>query len=364
MTANALKREPGNDGSEWADRCGYWLTALEAGKPKRKRREREVQPLVLNGHGLSVAVDKGTLIIRNGNTHYPAEVREYRFFKGELTLPPRIVLVDGSGNITLDALDWLAEQKVDLIRLSYDGRIITMAGADGYSADRQKVTWQIATRANEAKRVAFSVPLIKGKIKETLWNLEYLLPESPSRDKAVKNTKAALKTIRISPPQTISELLGIEGTIAQGYFYAWRALDMKWKAVKRYPIPEEWRTYISRSALRTKNTVQNHRATHPINAMLNYAYTLLESFVRIQAIADGYDPSIGIMHDRWQPDRHSLIFDLMEPERPVVDRGILKLIQEHTFSGADFLLQKNGVVRLNPELVRTLISQSESYTGG
>ena len=51
------------------------------------------------------------------------------------------------------------------------------------------------------------------------------------------------------------------------------------------------------------------------------------------------------------PDRHSFVFDLMEPQRPVVDRGILKLVQEHSFSGADFMLQKDGVVRVNPELV-------------
>ena len=107
------------------------------------------------------------------------------------------------------SIGWQSKQ-VDLIRLNYDGRIITMAGADGYSADRQKVTWQIATRANEAKRVAFSVPLIEGKIKETLWNLEYLLPESPSRDKAIQNAKASLKIFQTSPPQTVSKLLGIE----------------------------------------------------------------------------------------------------------------------------------------------------------
>ena len=201
MTANELERESRDDGSEWAERCGYWLKALETGKPKRKRREKETRPLILNGHGLSVSVDKDRLIIRDGHTHYPAEQREWRFFKGELTLPPRIVIVDGSGNITLDALDWLAEQKVDLIRLNYDGRIVTMAGVGGYSADRQKVTWQIATRANESKRVEFAVPLIKGKIKETLFNLEALLPASPSRDKAIGNAKAALKTFKTSPPR-------------------------------------------------------------------------------------------------------------------------------------------------------------------
>jgi CRISPR-associated protein Cas1 len=88
--------------------------------------------------------------------------------------------------------------------------------------------------------------------------------------------------------------------------------------------------------------------------MLNYVYTTLESQVRIQAIADGYDPSIGIMHDRMEPKRHSFIFDMMEPQRPVVDRTILKLIQEHTFSGADFVLQKDGVVRVNPDLVKSI----------
>ena len=47
----------------------------------------------------------------------------------------------------------------------------------------------------------------------------------------------------------------------------------------------------------------------------------------------------------------------MEPQRPVVDRGILKLIQEHTFSGADFMLQPDGVVRVNLELIGTVLAR-------
>ena len=35
---------------------------------------------------------------------------------------------------------------------------------------------------------------------------------------------------------------------------------------------------------------------HPVNAMLNYAYAVLESEIRIKAISEGYDPTIGIMH--------------------------------------------------------------------
>jgi CRISPR-associated protein Cas1 len=33
------------------------------------------------------------------------------------------------------------------------------------------------------------------------------------------------------------------------------------------------------------------------HALLNYAYAALESEIRIEAISDGYDPTIGIMHE-------------------------------------------------------------------
>ncbi|GHF16567.1 CRISPR-associated protein Cas1 [Kordiimonas sediminis] len=274
-----------------------------------------------------------------------------------MSLPSRIVLVDGSGNITLDALDWLSEQKVDLIRLRWDGRIASVHCASGYAADRQKVTWQIATRANEENRLKFAKPLIEGKIKETLYNLENILPASHSRDKAIDQAHSTLKLLKEEPPQDISKLLAYEGQVAQGYFFAWRALDIKWKAQGKYPIPDEWKRFFSRSSLAVLTTPSNRNATHPVNAMLNYAYTMLESSVRIEAIADGYDPSIGIMHDRMVAERHSFIYDLMEPKRPIADRAILKLVQEETFSGADFILQEDGVCRLGPELAR-LIAQS------
>jgi hypothetical protein len=35
----------------------------------------------------------------------------------------------------------------------------------------------------------------------------------------------------------------------------------------------------------------NRNAAHPINAILNYAYAMLESQVRIKGVAEGYDPT-------------------------------------------------------------------------
>jgi CRISPR-associated protein Cas1 len=42
----------------------------------------------------------------------------------------------------------------------------------------------------------------------------------------------------------------------------------------------------------------------------------------------------------------------MEPMQPVVDRAALHLIDNATFTGADFSIQHDGVCRMNPELAR------------
>ena len=42
-------------------------------------------------------------------THYPQKQETYRFFKGELAIPPRIVMLDGNGSISFDVLAWLSE---------------------------------------------------------------------------------------------------------------------------------------------------------------------------------------------------------------------------------------------------------------
>ena len=98
----------------------------------------------------------------------------------------------------------------------------------------------------------------------------------------------------------------------------------------------------------------NRGATHPVNAMLNYAYAVLIARTQIRLVADGYDPTLGIMHQKKQFQRISPAFalDHMEPMRPVVDRAVLQLIDETTFAGADFAIQNDGVCRLNPELAR------------
>ncbi len=52
-------------------------------------------------------------------THYPQARETFLFFRGDIDLPERIIVLDGSGSISFDVLSWLAEQKVSLIRIDW-----------------------------------------------------------------------------------------------------------------------------------------------------------------------------------------------------------------------------------------------------
>ncbi len=161
-----------------------------------------------------------------------------------------------------------------------------------------------------------------------------------------------------TPPENIQKLLLVEARAAYVYFSCWRMLGIRWKGLKRKPIPPEWHSMGLRQSLYGSG---NRNATHPMNAMLNYAYAVLESQVRIATVAQGLDPMISYLH-ACRPGRTALVYDLMEPLRPQVDRLMLSLVCSHTFSPSDFFLGTGGVCRLHPQLVRQVAQQVVSDT--
>ena len=98
----------------------------------------------------------------------------------------------------------------------------------------------------------------------------------------------------------------------------------------------------------------NRHASYPVNAMLNYAYAVLESQIRIASVSQGLDPYIGYLHS-CRPGRVALVYDLMEPLRPQTDRLVLDFVLSHSFSPSDFALRANGVCRLHPQRARQLL---------
>ena len=342
------------DGAEWFDRSEHWLDS--ASSSSRNLRTRRTEPLTLCGHGISLKVDGGALLIRDGRTHHPQSPALHRFFKGDPATPQRIILLDGSGSVSFDVLDWMGEQGVALVRLGWRGDVLSAVGGSGYAADPAKVRWQMETRADPTRRLAFACGIIGRKIEASIHALS-ALPSCAKAERAVEKLRGKHSELSASPPSDIATLRGLEGGVSANYFSAWQGTVLKWTGTGKRPIPDAWRTIGARSAVRVGKIPKNERATHPLNAMLNYAYAALQSELRIKAISDGYDPTLGIMHHSYQGSP-AYTFDLMEPERPVVDSAILRFIQSEVFTPADFSVRSDGACRLSPQLARRVVEVS------
>ena len=166
------------DDHEWPERCRHWVQRGARAKDKRVRRQLSRDPLILAGHGVSLRIEAGTLLIRNGFTHYPQKQETFRFFKGDADLPPRIIMLDGSGSITFDVLIWLNEQKVPLVKIDWTGNAVTVVSGDSFAANRERVAWQTETRSDRRKRMEFCNALIARKIAGSMQTLEESLRHS------------------------------------------------------------------------------------------------------------------------------------------------------------------------------------------
>jgi CRISPR-associated protein Cas1 len=348
---------PAKPTSAWATRAEMWRGRVERASARRTKRAKPHPALILGGHGVSLRIQNGALEIQNGLTHYPQRREQFVFFPRDADLPERIILLDGSGSVSFDVLSWLNEQNVSLIRINWKGEIVCVAGASGYSANPFRVQWQLETRENPAKRNEYCRSIITRKIEASILTLEKSIRHSDKRERAMKSAYAALSRLDESPPESVVELRALEANCAAAYFQSWAGIPIKWRGTSRKPIPEAWRSIDQRSA--RFHLAGNRNAAHPVNAILNYAYTVLESEVRIKAIGDGYDPTIGIIHEG-RDGSSKFVFDLMEPERPKVDRTVLDFVTATVFDPADFTIRNDGVVRLNPQLARHVARSATS----
>lgn len=221
---------------DWGRRNHHWLSKHATGVERRAKRARTTSPIVLCGHGVSLRIDRGTLAIRDGLTHYPQERIEHRFFRGDLNLPPRIIMLDGSGTLSFDVICWLAEQNVPLFRIDWRGEVVSVIGGQGFVVEPEKVQWQIETRNDPERRLAFSCDLIAAKLRNSIETLRMTIPPSSARAHAIGRAEASVAQLESGVPRTVVDVRAIEATAAATYFNAWKGLPLRWLSTTRLPI--------------------------------------------------------------------------------------------------------------------------------
>jgi CRISPR-associated protein Cas1 len=343
---NVAKDDSPGDDELWAARAEYWKGQEK--KSTARKRVGERKPLILTGHGVQLRVDRGALFVRNGFTHYPQAREEWRLFPGDWRLPSRIILLDTDGSLSLHVITWLSEQGVPLVMINWQGKAVSVIGGDGTTTALELRQAQLEAR-NNGRGLQLAIQLIRDKIIASQETLK-TLPSGRCKI-AIGKLGRALKELR-GPIVRIEQVMLIEARAAADYFGVWHTLPIKWKGTERHPIPDEWRFIGKRESFISG---KNRHATDPVNAILNYAYAVLESQVLTGTVAAGLDPSIGYLH-ACRPGRMALVYDLMEPLRPRVDLQVLDFVRTHSFGPGDFLLTSNGSCRIVPQLVKKLIA--------
>ena len=358
LNPGSVTRIAGTDDTEWFERSSHWLVTSSTKSSRLVQRRGAGEPLILSGHGVRLRVDHGTLLVQNGFTHYPQRREEWRLFPGDWRLPSRIVMLDGSGSISFDGLSWLANAQVPLVQINWRGDVVHCIGGSGYAIDPKLLQAQLAARKN-GRWLTLSRRLISEKIANSIDTLRHVFTKSSATEDAIVKLQRLAQEMKHDAPSTVDDLRGVEGRAAIAYFGAWHAYPLHWKGTGRRAIPDDWRQIGRRLSLAgNRKDHRNRHATHPVNAMLNYAYAVLENNVRMQVVGAGLDPTIGYFHGNYR-GKHALVYDLMEPLRPAVERGVLDFVLRHVFQPGDFTLTSSGVCRLNPQLARSVVRIAE-----
>ena len=103
-------------------------------------------------------------------------------------------------------------------------------------------------------------------------------------------------------------------------------------------------------------TSRNGRfAIRPFHASLNYLYGCLESRVKRYCTAYRLDMDSPVLHGNSRMNRSSLIYDLMEPVRPSVDRLLYQFMAKTDLRVSDFFETRQGICKVMPELASRII---------
>jgi CRISPR-associated protein Cas1 len=243
-----------------------------------------------------------------------------------------IVFLGEGGNITIDAIKWCDAQGVAICVLGWHGNLISITTPHAIL----DVTIRRAQFA--ANRLTVAQAILKQKLQS-----QVAIEKFPA-DKLLATLP------KITTARSVDELNMIEARAALEYWNKW---SFNLKHNKRN-WPSRWTLFAYRTSLLSSGP---RHATHPVNAILNYAYSVAAAQITRALIAAGFDSAAGFLHADAN-GRHSLTYDALELLRADIDARILPWVASHTWRRSDFPVTPQGVVRLQPTLAAVVVQKA------
>jgi CRISPR-associated endonuclease Cas1 len=243
-----------------------------------------------------------------------------------------VVFLGDGGNITVDAIKWCAAQNVAICVLDWLGDLVSFTSrpaAMDVSLRRAQFT---------ADRLAVAKAIIREK----------LASGRRIGKLAARSWREALEELKAA--RSVEEVIRIEGRMALEYWSNWR-FELKHR---KRNWPPQWTLFSYRASQISGGP---RHATHPVNVILNYAYSVAATQITRSLIAFGFDSTAGFLHADAQ-GRHSLTYDVLELLRADVDAAILPWVAKTIWRRADFPVTPSGVVRLQPTLAAAVAERA------
>jgi CRISPR-associated endonuclease Cas1 len=292
--------------------------------------------LTVDGFGINLHVLYGKLCVEDGIGRHRRSIALDRAGSGL----ERLVLLGKSGSLTLEALAWLRAIGAAIVQIGKDGTLLAHSVPFGYNG--LPIRRSQALAVTSGLDVILARELIARKLEGQRRNLVRLHADDLRPFDTLRG--------QLDRTQSIEQVRGTEAQAAALYWSAWRGVSIRWRDRDLARIPKRWTRYDSRASVLTDAP---RASTQPINSLLNYAYTLLEVESRLALLAQGLDPTLGVLHAD-QRNRDSFALDVIEPLRPNVDAFVLDLLEDRIFTSRDFTELPNGVCRLSASLTHDL----------
>lgn len=329
----------------------YTASETKRNEQLRKFMSSQKDTLIIGGYGERLVVKQGCLVAMRGDQQEPVVLNP------GIHGVKKIIYVMCIGDVSLAALKWIQREKIQLMVLDRFGDTMLVQGIEtknhalrarqyGMSQDdqqayarfilKQKLMAQAETlrKHTSLKQAEFKADEISGIAQ---W---YDLSE---------HLRLEAITLRIPQKQRYMQK---EGEAANIYFEAWKNMSVKWQKSDQKRVREYWKSYNNRH---DANHASARNAHHPVNAMLNLAYGVLAQRVQLACLANGLEIEIGFLHSNKQ-GRASLVCDLMEPARAMVDDLLLTYLEKNSLMLGDFAVEESGVVKLRPHFAKSFVA--------
>jgi CRISPR-associated protein Cas1 len=292
-----------------------------------------MNPLFLPRFGTSISVDRRRLIIAN-----KIENSRVEFYPHQI--PYDSLIIDGhSGAITFESLFWLARHDISATIIRWNGDVVSSFLTKEPVSGKLRVS-QYQKYLDNEERSMIAKTILNQKIANSYRVLVGLSRYYSEIDKA--EVQRTFENLR-SKYEHSAELLTYEGNVA--IFY-WRQMRKVFN--KLYPNFN----FTDRNGSRHS---WNMNASDEVNALLNYGYAIAESEVRKDINAIGLDPAVSFLHEL--ANRVSLVYDLQELCRFIVDISVVELLEGKKLKKSDFLVTDAFHLRLKVDTAKALIEK-------